>query len=77
MSGSKVEYTPKTVIENKLLAALDPGSPSVAIILTSDELDLLIDAVALLADIEGRGESFLKDMRKLRAGAFPEAKAKR
>lgn len=72
MSGSKVEYTPKTVIENKLLAALEQEG-NVAIIATLADLDLLIFALSL--DFENpRRSRFLADLRKLRAGAFPDAK---
>lgn len=69
---SKVEYTPKEVIENKLLAALNEAG-NVAIIATLEDLDLLIFALSLDFESPHR-DGFLADLKKLRAGAFPEAK---
>ncbi len=77
---SRVEYKPKEVIENKLLAALEPGSPNVAIVVNLDELDLLIMAMngnewnCYEQNIAKRARQFREDLKKLRAGAFPEAK---
>lgn len=75
---SRVEYTPKEVIENKLLASLEQQG-NVAIILTLQELDLLIDALKthqfdkFPGPISNRSKDFREDLQKLRRGAFPEA----
>lgn len=67
---AKVEYTPKSLIENKLLAALEePGN--VAIVLTEYELKLVIDGLGEL----GTGPhvtGMIADLEKLLAGAFPK-----
>lgn len=69
---SKVEYTPKQVIENKLLAALEePGQ--VAIIVNAEELQLFITAIALLPGRKSaKCKAFIADLEKLMQAAFPD-----
>lgn len=72
---AKFKYAPKQVIENKLLASLEDGSDKVAIVVNKTELDLLISGLSMLAFKNHSSGDFLADMRKLRAGAFPECPA--
>ena len=73
----KVDYVPRTVIENQLLTALADKS-KVAFLLTQDDLNLLIwwgsiaPANVLASDAlePERSREMLADLRKLRSAAF-------
>lgn len=66
------EYTPKHVIERKLLLALN-DSKKVAILLEKKDLSLLIKALHLVPPAEGfkkEAEAFAQDLNQLRLAAF-------
>ena len=44
---NKIEYVPKSVIEHRLLAALDGDKNTVAILATKDDLETFIAAIKL------------------------------
>lgn len=70
--AAKVERVPRTVIEGKLLAALD-DELSVAVTLNGDDLDAVIEALSWYcqhAADDARQRSLRRDLKKLRKAAF-------
>jgi len=77
--GLDVQPVHRSVISNKLLAALTDNSGKVAIVVNQDELQFLIDCVSrakfsctLMKWSDERGDVFLKGMEALRDSAFPQ-----
>jgi hypothetical protein len=76
---SKIEYVPKTVIENKLLAALASDEGQVAILATKSDLETFIAAIKLsmmdrMADgaLRQKMKGLHDDLQQLLTKAFPD-----
>ena len=69
---ASVKHTPRQVIENKLLAALDDGA-SVAVILKEADLRHLIGALRGEPVPDAWRLEFAGDLLQLLRGAFPDA----
>lgn len=69
----KIERAPRLVIDGQLLTVLDDKS-KVAIVLSADDLALLIYCLAVTTDwpfgTEDHGKEFLAGLRTLRDAAF-------
>lgn len=65
---AQVELTNRTVIADKLLTALTEENV-VAVILTEEDVDMLIQSLTLAAT-SARAMSFLLDLKQLRRSAF-------
>jgi hypothetical protein len=75
---NKVEYVHKSVIENKLLAALESNEGQVAILATKDDLETFLAAIQLgMMDRMADGALRIKmkglhaDIKQLLEKAFP------
>jgi hypothetical protein len=70
---TRIEHVSRSVIENKLLAALDDETGKVAILATENDLDLIVAAFTL-ASLDRMAPPGLKemldDLKKLQKGAF-------
>ena len=66
-----VEPVSRQVISNKLLVALDEGD-KVAVVLSSDDLSMLIDVLREAKVRTEKQEQFRRDLEQLRREAFPE-----
>ena len=69
MAKCSKQYVPRQVIERQLLAALDDKSKA-AIVVSKDDLDLLIYGVALIPDGGAEQRSMLADLEQLRKECF-------
>ena len=64
----RVIRSARTVMERKLLTALD-GNSKVAILATKEDLDLMISALG--DSIQKDAQQYATDLKKLRDAAFP------
>ncbi len=77
----KIEYVHKSVIENRILAALESDENTVAILATKQDLETFLEIFRIvrqdyiwfqiIAETKNKIEGLAKDMKELKQKAFP------